>query len=86
MHNPTSGTKHYQNRYGRVRRSVRKDLFLFRKRQKPLSQNGKLIVLKPEQEAVIRVQSVDRMSLQSIYQILLGDYMVTAVICMSLRR
>lgn len=53
---------------------------------KKLSQNGKLIVLKPEQEASIRDTSVDRLSLQSIYQILVGNYMVTAVICMSLRR
>ena len=37
------------------------------------SQNGKLI-LKLEQEAAIRVQSVVRMSLQSIYQILVRNY------------
>ena len=49
------------------------------------SQNGKLIILKLEQEAAIRVQSVVRMSLQSIYQIPIRNYMVTALIYMSLR-
>ena len=39
---------------------------------KDLSQNGKHINLQPDQEAAIRVQSVDRMSLQSRYQILVG--------------
>ena len=34
---------------------------------KDLSQNGKLIVLKPEEEATIRDESKDRMSLQSTY-------------------
>ena len=47
---------------------------------KDLSQNRKLIFLKPEQETTIRDQSADRMPLQSIYQILVGVYMVTAVI------
>ena len=51
-----------------------------------VSQNGKHIVLKPKQEAAMRVYSVDRLSLQSIYQILVGHYMVTTVICISLRR
>ena len=61
--------------------------FSLRESSKDLSQIGKLFVLKPEQEAFIRDQSVDRMSLQSIYQIPIGDYVVTAVICgMSLRR
>lgn len=36
---------------------------------KDLSQNGKHIDLKLERKAAIRVKSVDRMSLQSIYQI-----------------
>ena len=40
--------------------------FSVREASKDLSQNGKLIVLKPEQEAAIRDKSVDRMSLQSI--------------------
>ena len=38
-----------------------------------LPQNGKLTILKLEPEAAIRDKSVDRMSLQSIYQILMGD-------------
>ena len=50
------------------------------------SRNGKHIVSNPEQEAAIRVLSIDRMSLQSIYQILVGDYMVIAGIRMSLCR
>ena len=49
------------------------------------SQKGKLI-LKLEQEAAVRVQSVVRMSLQSIYQIPVRNYMVTAVIYLSLHR
>ena len=51
--------------------------FYVQKTLKDLSQNGKLIVVKLEQEAAIRVLSVDTMSLQSIYQIVVGDYMVT---------
>ena len=39
---------------------------------KDVSQKGKHIDLQRDQEAAIRVQSVDRMSLQSIYQILVG--------------
>ena len=42
------------------------------------SQNGKLMILKLEPEAA-RVQSVDRMSLQYIYQIPIGNYMVTCI-------
>ena len=40
---------------------------------KDLLQNGQHIDLKPEQEVVIRVKSMSRMSrLQTIYQILMG--------------
>ena len=51
--------------------------FSVQETSKDRSQNGKRIFLKPEQEDSIRVQSVHRMSLRSIYQILAGDSMVT---------
>ena len=56
MHNPTSGTQQDQNRYGRVRRSVRRRLRIFcsgSETPNDLSQNGKIIVLKAEEEAAI---------------------------------
>ena len=73
---------------GQVWRSNFEGVFQFSVQEmlKDLSQNGKPIVLKPEQEAAIREQSIDSMSLQSIYQITVGDYMVTEVIDMSLHR
>ena len=51
--------------------------FSVQETSKDLLQNGKLIVLKPEQEVAIRDKSVNRISLQSIYQIPVGDYMIT---------
>ena len=63
--------------------------FSVQETSKDLLQNGKLIVLKPEQEVAISLVRIDRMCLQSIYQIPVGDrymYIVTAVVCMSLRR
>ena len=56
MHSPTSGTQQDQSSYGPVRRSVRRGVRIFCSgTSKDLSQNGKLIVLKPEQETAIRV-------------------------------
>ena len=52
MRNPTFGTQQDQNTYGRVRGSVR--IYVL-ETLKDLSQNGKHIDLKPEQEAAIGV-------------------------------
>ena len=48
--------------------------FSVQETSKDLLQNGKLVVLKPEQEVAIRDKSVNRISLQSTYQIPVGDY------------
>ena len=63
MHNPTSGTQQDQNRDGQVWRSIRSSLhfitlmtqFSVQETSKDLLQNTKLILLKLEQKAVIRI-------------------------------